>query len=253
MAQRKAKDIADMAFMAATDVFGSSKYRKDDTATNYGWQYNVGKWENGYWHSDCLGFVHIMVNGFFGDRDQLGGGAEMNDFVLMSDEWTTLNKYCSKRGQFPVEELRPASLLQNSGHVGLYIGDHVYNGQTYNTAECTLAFEKGWILTYTDLSTGKRYKHKGGIAAASGWNNWGEFDMVDYTEQTPEPEPEPTPEPEPIVSPFSDVSAKDKTIMWAYKEGIAKGYPDGTFRPDEPCTRRQVCTMLWRFAGKPEV
>lgn len=243
MAQRKAKDIADMAFMAATDVFGKSKYRKDDTAVNYGWEYNVGKWENGYWHSDCLGFVHIMVNGFFGDRDQLGGGAEMNDFVLASDEWTTLNKYCSKKGKFPVGSLNQASLLQNSGHVGLYIGEREVGGRLYNTAECTLALEKGWILTWVDINTGGRYAFKGGSRLTTGWDNWGEFDMVDYTEKKPEPTPEPK-----IT--FSDVTTKTsgyKAIMWAAENGIVKGYKDGTFRPNEPCTRAQVCVMLWRM------
>lgn len=238
---RLAKDIADMAYMMATDVFGPSKYRKDDTATNYGYQYNVGLWENGYWHSDCLGFVHICVNGFYGDRDVLGGGAVMDDFVLMSDEATTLYGYCSKRGQFPVGSLKPASLLQSSGHVGLYIGDHEYKGITYNTAECTLALAKGWLLTWTDLQTGARYNGRGGGRLNTGWNAWGEFDMVDYTE--------------PKTNTFTDVdenTAGYKAIEWCAEQGIIKGYPDGTFRPTDNLTRQQMCIMLWRMAGRPE-
>lgn len=240
---KTSKDIADMAFMMATDVFGLSKYRKDDTAANYGWEYNVGLWEDGYWHSDCLGFVHICVNGFYGNRELLGGGAEMNDFVLASDEWATLNKYCSKRGTFPVGSLRPASLLQNSGHVGLYIGEREYKGQIYNTAECTLALEKGWLLTWVDIRNGYRYSRKGGSKLAAGWDNWGEFDMIDYEE----PKPKKT---------YSDVTpnmSSYKAIMWATEQGIVQGYKDGTFRPNEPCTREQICVMLWREAGRPEI
>lgn len=54
---------------------------------------------------------------------------------------------------------------------------------------------------------------------------------------------------------YKDVNPKSggyKAIMWATKEGIVKGYSDGTFRPNEPLTREQMCTILWRMAGKPE-
>lgn len=53
---------------------------------------------------------------------------------------------------------------------------------------------------------------------------------------------------------FSDVDATNpdyKSIMWAANNGLVKGYKDGTFKPDEPLTRGQLCTILWREAGKP--
>lgn len=43
-----------------------------------------------------------------------------------------------------------------------------------------------------------------------------------------------------------------KAIMWATQEGMVQGYKDGTFRPDEPLTRGQYCTIEWRKAGRPE-
>lgn len=235
------KDIADMAYMMATGVFGASKYRRDNNGYNYGYQYNVGLYEDGAWHSDCLGFVHICVNGFYGDRNILGGGATMDDFVLMSDEATTLNKYCSNRGTFPAS-LKPASLVQNSGHVGLYIGEHTVNGLVYNVAECTLALAKGWLLTYVDTNTGKRYAYKGGVQLATGWANWGEFDMIDYSEQKTQ-----------LYSDVTEDMNTYKAIKWATDQGIVKGFSDGTFRPDDACTRQQICVMLWRMAGKPEI
>lgn len=238
---KTAKDIADMAFMMATGVFGPSKYRRDNTATNYSWEYNVGKWENGAWHSDCLGFVHICVNGFYGDRNRLGGGAVMDSFVLSSDEYMTLHGYCTRRGGFPIRGLRPATLLQSSGHVGLYIDNHNVNGLIYNTAECTLALKGGWILTWTDLNTGKRYSHKNGSALSTGWSAWGEFDMVDYSNNK---------------DTFTDVNSSTagyKAIEWCAKQGIVVGFSDGTFRPADPVSRQQMCIMLWRMAGKPEI
>lgn len=50
---------------------------------------------------------------------------------------------------------------------------------------------------------------------------------------------------------FSDVPATRpgyKSIMWAADHGLVKGYPDGTFRPDDPVTREQLCIILKRFS-----
>lgn len=66
------------------------------------------------------------------------------------------------------------------------------------------------------------------------------------------------PEPETKDNPFSDVSDAGacapyyKAILWANEKGIALGYDDGTFKPHQACTRAQVVTFLWRYAGEPE-
>ena len=59
-------------------------------------------------------------------------------------------------------------------------------------------------------------------------------------------------------NPFPDVSAElgnttYKAILWAYKQGIVKGNPDGTFNPSGDTTRANMAVMLWRTAGKPTV
>jgi hypothetical protein len=41
-------------------------------------------------------------------------------------------------------------------------------------------------------------------------------------------------------------------IEWAADEGLVKGYPDGTFRPEQAVTRGQLATILWRQAGAPQ-
>ncbi len=56
--------------------------------------------------------------------------------------------------------------------------------------------------------------------------------------------------------PFSDVTPNDgyyNAILWAYNAGIIKGYSDHTFRPKTNCTRGQIVTMLYKFAGQPSV
>ena len=39
------------------------------------------------------------------------------------------------------------------------------------------------------------------------------------------------------------------SVMWASSYGIAKGYSDGTFRPDQTCTRGECVTFLYRAIG----
>lgn len=41
-------------------------------------------------------------------------------------------------------------------------------------------------------------------------------------------------------------------VMWAVENGITNGYKDGTFGPDRICTRDQIVTFLWRYAGSPK-
>ncbi|MBR5537769.1 MAG: S-layer homology domain-containing protein [Clostridia bacterium] len=58
------------------------------------------------------------------------------------------------------------------------------------------------------------------------------------------------PEPAAAENPFTDVSADAyyyKAVLWAVERGITKGTGDGsTFRPEEPCTRAQIVTFLYR-------
>ena len=63
------------------------------------------------------------------------------------------------------------------------------------------------------------------------------------------------PEPKLTANPFKDVP-KDKyyykAVLWAAEQGITTGYSDGTFRPNDECTRGQVVTFLWRANGSPD-
>ena len=62
------------------------------------------------------------------------------------------------------------------------------------------------------------------------------------------------PEPETTENPFSDVGEDDyfyKAVLWALDDNVTMGTGDNTFSPDEPCTRAQIVTFLWRYEGKP--
>ncbi len=64
--------------------------------------------------------------------------------------------------------------------------------------------------------------------------------------------------PEPLSSGklFEDTEADayySKAVAWAVENGITAGTGKTTFSPDDPCTRAQIVTFLWRMANKPEV
>ena len=72
---------------------------------------------------------------------------------------------------------------------------------------------------------------------------------------TPTPPVDPTPDPEPIDNPFVDVAEKDyfyAPVLWAVQKGITGGIDATHFAPNNPCTRGQVVTFLWRANGSPE-
>ena len=57
------------------------------------------------------------------------------------------------------------------------------------------------------------------------------------------------------ISPFGDVSTDAyyyEAVKWAQKKGITGGIGNDLFGPNQPCTRAQIATFLWRAAGSPE-
>lgn len=63
-----------------------------------------------------------------------------------------------------------------------------------------------------------------------------------------------SPEPEGVYIPFADVHPTAfyaTAIQWAVDKGITKGTGEKTFSPDDPCTRGQIVTFLWRAEGSP--
>ena len=58
------------------------------------------------------------------------------------------------------------------------------------------------------------------------------------------------------VSPFADVAIDAyyyEAVKWAQENGITSGIGNGLFGPNQPCTRGQIVTFLWRAAGSPVV
>lgn len=40
-------------------------------------------------------------------------------------------------------------------------------------------------------------------------------------------------------------------VYWARLSGVVSGYRESAFGSDDPLTREQLATILWRYAGSP--
>ena len=63
------------------------------------------------------------------------------------------------------------------------------------------------------------------------------------------------PKPSSTKNPFKDVASNAyyyKAVLWAVENNITSGTSKTAFSPDNPCTRGQVATFLWRTNKEPE-
>lgn len=63
-----------------------------------------------------------------------------------------------------------------------------------------------------------------------------------------------TPTPQPPKFMFTDVAVGswyDEAVLWAVENKVTDGMGEGIFLPDGTCTRSQIVTFLWKYAGKP--
>lgn len=53
---------------------------------------------------------------------------------------------------------------------------------------------------------------------------------------------------------FSDTQAGawyEDAVLWTSQEGVVSGYGNGLFGTNDPVSREQIATILWRYAGSP--
>jgi|GEM_PF-5423463 len=87
------------------------------------------------------------------------------------------------------------------------------------------------------------------------WDAWLEAEDV-APESGDEPDTPSTPSTPPAEKKtFEDVEKGSwyaEAVNWAVENGITTGKTETLFAPDEPCTRAQAVTFLWRAAGEPK-
>lgn len=62
------------------------------------------------------------------------------------------------------------------------------------------------------------------------------------------------PTPKTTANPFRDMTSSNwyySAVLWAYENGYAKGYPDGTFKPGQAVTRQEMVQFLYQASGSP--
>ena len=145
-----------------------------------------------------------------------------------------------------------------------------YISDCYNVGELVLdednpqkdympTFKDDIVISGTLLEFGKKYVHDNGIKVVHG-SNWIDSPTLGRKILKAIPEDKlgikPS-EPEvPVqIAGFTDVMSNDdvaRAVPWAVENGIAKPSSKTTFSPNDPCTRGQVVTYIYRWQGSPK-
>ena len=146
-----------------------------------------------------------------------------------------------------------------------------YISDCYNVGELVLDEDnpqKDYIPTFKDdiivqecniLEYGKKYVHDNGIKVVHG-SRWIDSPTLGRKILKAIPEDKlgikpSKPEEATQIAGFSDVKSSDdfaRSVPWAVEKGIAKPSSKTTFSPNEPCTRGQVVTYIYRWQGSPK-
>ncbi len=132
---------------------------------------------------------------------------------------------------------------------------------TYKTTEETSqTTETSWTNSFADVSENDWYYEAVQFVNArglmNGYNN-GQFAPNDNLSRAQLAQILFNKEEKPLVNDqmdFSDVADKAwyaEAIRWASSRGIASGYGNGLFGPNDFITREQLAVMLWRYADNP--
>ena len=146
-----------------------------------------------------------------------------------------------------------------------------YISDCYNVGELVLDEDnpqKDYIATFKDdiiipgtlLEYGKKYVHDNGIKVVHG-SRWIDSPTLGRKILKAIPEDKlgikpSEPEEATQIAGFTDVKSSDdfaRSAPWAVEKGIAKPSSKTTFSPNEPCTRGQVVTYIYRWQGSPKV
>lgn len=159
-----------------------------------------------------------------------------------------------------------ASGILGITHTDCYISD------CYNIGELVLDEDnpqKDYIPTFKDdiipkvsrlFEYGKRYVHDNGIKVVHG-SRWIDSPTLGRKILKAIPEDKlgikPSEPEAPVqIAGFTDVMSNDdfaRAVPWAVENGIAEPSSKTTFSPNEPCTRGQVVTYIYRWQGSPKV
>lgn len=190
------KDFVDLLLEVATKL--PTKYWAK-------YPYNLGYYHAaGYWTFDCWNLVKAIIWGWKANKT-VGYYAKRDSSTGLGD-WTgaqIISKCSEVSSDFSKVPVGAFLLTTDNGHAGVFVGELTYEGEIYNTVECTTSWSANKvILSYTD-ERGRRYKSKGKRLQSIAWSRHGKLPWIDYSVSV-KPEPVPTPEPTPAPAPVQD-------------------------------------------------
>jgi len=177
---------------------------------------NCGYYDGSKFSFDCWNLVKAILGGWTDNRT-VGYYVSPKDFPTGDCDGYHLLQKCTGISKDFSKLSQPGTYLylSTSPHAGVYLGDFVQDGYTFNVVECTGAWESKVQYTYVDKNGG-RYLYKGGPKSTYSWTDYGLLTpYVDYNEV-----PEPTPVP---FSAFAiDVSRYQRGL--SLRDAMAQGF-----------------------------
>ena len=154
--------------------------------------YNCGFYDGSRYSWDCWNLIKTMLAvPSWEDTKKVGSYVSPKNFVTGDCDGYHLLMKCTERSKDFSKLSIPGTYLylSTSPHAGVYVGEFVKNGYTFNVVECTGAWESKVQYTYVDKS-GNRYQYKGGPKSKYSWTDYGL--LTPYVDYGAQPTPEPT-------------------------------------------------------------
>ena len=140
---------------------------------------NLGyHWSDGRFSFDCWNLIKAVLAGWNATNPV---GTNVAPTVTGDISGYQMLMQCTNRSKDFSKISQPGTYLylSTSPHAGVYLGDFVQDGYTFNVVECTGAWESKVQYTYVD-ENGGRYLYKGGPKNKYSWTDYGLLPWVDY-------------------------------------------------------------------------
>lgn len=183
--------------------------------TNRQWIPQANAIKNKGFIFDCVGLIKGILWGWNGDLSKSYGGAGYAVNGVPDLDAKGMINAC-KDASTKWDKVDPGEVVWMDGHIGIYVGGGVV---VESTPKWDGGVQKSALL---NIASGRSL----GWEKARTWTKHGRLPWVDYTEK----------------------QSPDAPSAWAkeaWEAGIKAGITDGT-RPQDPATREQVVTMLYR-------
>ena len=144
---------------------------------------NCGYYDGSRFSFDCWNLVKAILGGWTDNRT-VGYYVSPKNFPTGDCDGYHLLMQCTNRSR-DFSQLKQAGTylyISDRGHehAGVYVGDFVVDGYTFNVVECTSDWASKVQYTYVN-EKGERFLYKGGLKGRS-WTDYGLLPWVEYNE-----------------------------------------------------------------------